>query len=237
MTQGRRACAASVAAPVAWQLVPTAPDLAVSLLNARSLVETFGTIGILLIVFAETGLLLGFFLPGDSLLFVAGFAAAGGLTGVRLSLPVLLLTLPVAAIVGAEVGYLIGRRAGPVLFDRPDSRLFRRANVVRAERVLERFGPGKAVLLARFVPIVRTFVTLVAGVSRMSFRHFIGYTAIGGVLWAVGVTTLGYYLGNISFIKNNIDAVLLLIVLVSLIPMAVEFLLHRRRVRRETAPV
>ncbi len=208
--------------------VSDAPLLAVNLLSARSLVETFGTIGILVIIFAETGLLLGFFLPGDSLLFLAGFAAAGGLPGVHLSLPLLLLTLPVAAIAGAQVGYLIGRRAGPVLFDREDSRLFRRSNVVRAERVLDRFGEGKAVVLARFVPIVRTFMNPLAGVVRMPVRTFTTWNVLGGLLWTISVTLLGYQLGNVEFVAKHLELLIVGIVLLSVLPIVFEMLRQRR---------
>ena len=207
--------------------VTVAPVLAVNLLSARSLVETFGTIGILAIVFAETGLLLGFFLPGDSLLFLAGFAAAGGLPGVRLSLPLLLVTLPVAAIAGAQVGYVIGRRAGPVLFDREDSRLFRRSNVARAERVLERFGEGKAVVLARFVPIVRTFMNPLAGVTGMPARTFTTWNVVGGLGWTIAVTLLGHQLGNVAFVARHLELLILGIVAVSVLPILVELLRQR----------
>ncbi|MGI8683447.1 MAG: VTT domain-containing protein [Mycobacteriales bacterium] len=205
-----------------------APLLAVNLLSARSLVETFGTIGILTIVFAETGLLLGFFLPGDSLLFLAGFAAAGGLPGVRLSLPLLLVTLPVAAIAGAQVGYVIGRRAGPVLFDREESRLFRRSNVARAERVLERFGEGKAVVLARFVPIVRTFMNPLAGVTGMPARTFTTWNVVGGLAWTISVTLVGHQLGNVKFVARHLELLILGIVAVSVLPILVELLRQRR---------
>lgn len=204
------------------------PVVAVNLLSARSLVETFGTIGLVAIVFAETGLLLGFFLPGDSLLFLAGFAAAGGLTGVELSLPLLLVVLPLAAIAGAQVGYLIGRRAGPVLFDREDSRLFRRSHVVRAERVLERFGPGKAVVLARFVPIVRTFMNPLAGVVRMPVRTFTTWNIVGGLAWSIGVTLLGYWLGNVGFVARHLEVLILAIVVISVLPIGIEVLRQRR---------
>jgi len=210
----------------------SAPIVAVNLLSARSLVETFGTIGLLVIVFAETGLLLGFFLPGDSLLFLAGLAAAGGLPGVHLSLPLLLVTLPVAAIAGAQVGYLIGRRAGPVLFEREDSRLFRRSNVARAERVLERFGEGKAVVLARFVPIVRTFMNPLAGVVQMPARTFTLWNVVGGLMWTISVTLLGYRLGNVKFVANHLELLIVGIVALSLLPILVEVLRQRRTPER-----
>lgn len=206
----------------------TAGGLAVNLLSARSLIETFGTLGILFVIFAETGLLIGFFLPGDSLLFLAGFAAAGKLHPVHLSLPVLLVTLPIAAILGAEVGYLIGYRAGPVLFERRESRLFRRSYVERARGVLDRFGPGKAVVLARFVPVVRTFLNPLAGVVQMPIRTFTVWNIVGGIAWTIVVTLVGYRLGNVHFVAAHLELLILAIVAISLLPILVEFLRHRR---------
>ncbi len=214
----------------AGNLNPMQPDLpavAVNLLSAQSLAQTFGTVGILLVIFAETGLLLGFFLPGDSLLFVAGFASAGGVPGLSLSLPVLLVGLPIAAILGAEVGYLIGRRAGPVLFDREDSRLFRRSYVTRAERVLERFGGTKAVVLARFVPVVRTFMNPLAGIVAMPVRRFTVANVAGGVVWTVGLTLLGHSLGNVRFIAKHLELLVLAVVALSVLPIVVELIRHR----------
>ena len=140
-----------------------------------------------------------------------------------------------AAVLGNVCGYWIGRLIGPPLFrPRPGlmGRIFKPTYVDKTHEFFEKYG-NRALILARFVPIVRTFVTLVAGVGKMDFRKFITYTAIGGVLWACGVTILGYYLGNIPFIQNNIEAVLILIVFVSVIPMLVEFLLHRRRAKQD----
>ena len=183
--------------------------------------------GVAFVVFAECGLFA--ILPGDSLLFTVGLLTATGV--VDHSMIFVCAVLTVAAVAGNVSGYWIGRLIGPPLF-KPRrglvGRILNPAYVTKTQLFFDRYG-NRALVLARFVPIVRTFVTLVAGVARMDFRRFIGYTAIGGVLWACGVTTLGYFLGNIGFIKNNIDAVLVLIVLVSLIPMAVEYLLHRRR--------
>ena len=210
------------------------PLLLPSWMDPEQLVRSFGPWalwGVAFVVFAECGLFA--ILPGDSLLFTVGLLTASGV--VPHSMVFVCVVLTIAAIAGNVVGYWIGRLIGPPLF-KPRTGLVGRIlnpNYVEQTRVfLDRYG-SRALVLARFVPIVRTFVTLVAGVSRMDFRKFIGYTAIGGVLWACGVTILGYFLGNVSLIKNNIDAVLVLIVLVSLVPMAVEFLLHRRRVAHE----
>jgi len=187
-----------------------------------------------LIIFAETGLLVGFFLPGDSLLFLAGFLASGpkGLP----HLPSIWLVVPVlaiAAFVGNQVGYLIGRRFGPSVFDRPDSRWFSQRNVTRTHEFFELYGT-KALVLARFVPIVRTFVPVMAGVGKMDARTFMGANAIGAVIWAGGVTTLGYFLGQVDVIKNNIELAAVAIVAVSLIPVGIEFVRHRREPPDET---
>lgn len=180
----------------------------------------------LLIVFAECGLLIGFFLPGDSLLFMVGLFVASGVISIPLPLAALLLTL--AAIIGNLTGYWIGYKVGPALFRRPDSRFFRQEYVDKTHNFFEKYGPG-AIVLARFVPIVRTFITATAGVSRMNLRTYAGYSALGGVLWATGVTVLGYFLGNISFIKENLEVILLSIVALSVIPIAFEAIKHRRQ--------
>jgi len=223
---------------VSADLTGLLPLLLPSWMDPDQLVRAFGPWalwGVAFVVFAECGLFA--ILPGDSLLFTVGLLTASGV--VPHSMVFVCLVLTVAAVAGNVVGYWIGRLIGPPLF-KPRTGLVGRVlnpKYVEQTRVfLDRYG-SRALVLARFVPIVRTFVTLVAGVSRMDFRKFIGYTAIGGVLWACGVTILGYFLGNVTLIKNNIDAVLVLIVLVSLVPMAVEFVLHRRRVARGVADV
>ena len=187
------------------------------------------------IIFAECGLFA--ILPGDSLLFTIGLFVAAETLVPHTPLWLACLVLTVAAVAGNISGYWIGRLIGPPLF-KPRTGLMGKIlhpkYVAKTHDFFERYG-NRALILARFVPIVRTFVTLVAGVGRMNFRHFILYTAIGGVLWACGVTIAGYFLGNIPLIKNNIDIVLVLIVAISLIPMGVEFLLHRRRAKHEAA--
>jgi membrane-associated protein len=195
-----------------------------ALLDAQHLVSTYGLIGILLIVFAETGLLLGFFLPGDSLLFLAGFAAAGNLGGLDQSIGLVCIAVTAAAILGAQLGHWIGWKAGPVLFDRPESRLFKRENVTRAEGVLERFGPAKAVVLARFVPVVRTFMNPVAGVLAMKPREFLVWNVLGGVLWGTGLTLLGYFLGNVQVIRDHLELFIVGLVALSFVPIGIELL-------------
>ena len=204
------------------------PTALPALLDGAHLIETFGLVGLLLIVFAETGLLLGFFLPGDSLLFAAGYAAAGGIKGVHPNIALVCLLVSTVAIVGAQTGFLIGRKAGPALFDREDSRLFKKSYVTRAEDIVERYGAGKAIVLARFIPIVRTFLNPLVGAGNLSTRTFTTWNIVGGVLWGTGVTLLGYFLGSVEFIGKNLEIFAILIVGLSVLPIAVELLRDRR---------
>src|SRR4051812_20460450 len=160
--------------------------------NAEWLISTFGLIGILAVVFAESGLLIGFFLPGDSLLFTAGLLVAGG-RYLHYPLWLVCLLVTVAAMAGDQFGYAFGRRVGSVLFRRPNSRVFKQKNLVRARQFFDRYG-ARSIVLARFVPIVRTFTPIVAGAGRMRYRTFAAFNAAGGLLWGVGVTVLGYLL-------------------------------------------
>jgi membrane-associated protein len=187
-----------------------------------------------LIVFAESGLLIGFFLPGDSLLFIAGFLSSDAGGNVMPPLPITAGVIFVAAVVGDQVGYLFGRKVGPSVFDRPKSRLFNPTNVARAHLFFERHGPA-AIVLARFVPIVRTFTPIVAGVARMKYRTFLTYNVLGGFLWGVGVTTLGYFLGEIDVVKNNLEIAAVVIVAISFLPMVIEILRHRRAAQKESS--
>ncbi|MCO7220055.1 DedA family protein [Klenkia sp. PcliD-1-E] len=193
-------------------------------LDPTNLINTFGLIGIMAILFAETGLLVGFFLPGDSLLFTAGLLAAGGLIA---PLWVLLVLLPLAATAGNLVGYWIGRKAGPAVFNRPDSRLFKAEYVARSQAFFDRNG-ARTILLARFVPIVRTFATVMAGASRMDLRRYAIYSVIGGIAWAAGVTLLGFWLGQVAVVRDHVELFVLGIVVLSLVPVAVEALRARR---------
>jgi membrane-associated protein len=181
--------------------------------------------GVCLIIFAECGLLVGFFLPGDSLLFITGLAVVTGLIDTPLWLVCVLLVI--AAFAGNVVGYYIGRKAGPAIFDKPNSKLFKRENVDRTQAFFDKYG-SRAIVLGRFVPIVRTFITVMAGVGRMDARRFFTFSAVGGILWAAGVTLLGAGLGQFEFVKNNIEAMLILVVALSLVPIAIEFVKARR---------
>jgi membrane-associated protein len=205
--------------------------LAASLLDPEELLRKGGLALLALIVFAESGLLVGFFLPGDSLLFIAGFLSSDAGGNVLPPLPLVLLVTFVAAVAGDQVGYLFGRKVGPALFDKPDSRIFKQRYVEKAHTFFERHG-AKTIVLARFVPIVRTFAPIVAGVGEMRYRTFVTFNVVGGFLWAVGVTTLGYYLGEIDVVKDNIEIAIVVIVTVSVLPMAIEMLRHWRAARR-----
>jgi membrane-associated protein len=185
----------------------------------------FAVVGACLIIFAECGLLIGFFMPGDTLLFTAGMFIERG--AIQTPLWLMCVLLSVCAFIGNVSGYWIGAKAGPALFNKPDSRLFKREYVERTHAFFDKYG-ARAIILARFVPIVRTFITAIAGVGRMDARKFFLYSAIGGVLWASGVTVLGYFLGKIAFVHSNIELILVLIVLVSIIPIIVEFFRARR---------
>jgi membrane-associated protein len=198
-------------------------------LDPQSLLEKGGLALLAAIIFAESGLLIGFFLPGDSLLFIAGFLSSGAGGNALPALPWVLVVAFAAAVVGDQVGYLFGKRVGPALFNRPDSRVFRQANVQKANAFFDTHG-AKTIVLARFVPIVRTFAPIVAGVGEMKYRTFVVYNLVGGVLWAIGVTTLGFFLGEIDIVKENIEIAILAIVAVSLLPVAFELWKHRREV-------
>jgi membrane-associated protein len=197
--------------------------------DPKHLVDTFGMVGLLAILFAETGLLIGFFLPGDSLLVFAGLVCATPKAAtVHLSLPVVLVGCCAAAIVGAQVGYEIGERAGPALFRRPDSRLFKKEYVEKAHSYFERYGIA-TIVIARFIPIVRTFANVVAGVGDMPKRAFTLYNVIGGVLWVVSITMLGYVLGKtIPSSDKHLFEIEATVIAVSLIPVAVEVLRAKR---------
>ena len=182
-------------------------------------------VGLALIIFAECGLLLGFFLPGDSLLFTAGlFVAEGSIPAPLWAVCVLLVA---AAVVGNVCGYWIGRSAGPAVFDKPRSRLFKPQHVAKTQTFFDRYG-NRAIVLGRFVPIVRTFITVMAGVGQMDARRYFTYSIVGGVAWAAGLTVLGYWLGQFAVVKANIELMLIAIVLVSVLPVIIEVIRARR---------
>ncbi len=197
-------------------------------LDPEHLLVTFGYIGLFLTVFAESGLLIGFLLPGDSLLFTAGLFSARPLGSTQFNIVAICLICGTAAIVGDQVGYLFGRRVGPAIFGKHDSRIFRQEYIHKSQKFFDEHG-AKTIVLARFVPIVRTFAPILAGVGRMNYRTFLTYNVAGGLLWGVGVPLLGYFLGQIDFIAHNIEVIILIIVAISVVPVAFEFLRARRR--------
>ncbi|MET7381647.1 DedA family protein [Streptomyces sp. NPDC005526] len=204
-------------------------QLAVNVLDAQSLLAAFGVLGVGVVMFAETGLLIGFFLPGDSLLFTAGLLCTGGAgRGVRLTLAPLLVAAVVGALAGSQCGYLLGRRAGGALLARSRSqRLHDGAR--RAEELLDRYGHAKAIVLARFVPVVRTVLNPMAGALGVPARTFTLWQVVGGLVWSVGLVLAGYALGSsIPNVDKYLLPVIALIVVVSLIPLAVEVLRSRR---------
>jgi membrane-associated protein len=211
----------------AASLHATALALGPAWLDPNHLLEQLGSgalWGSALIIFAECGLFT-FFLPGDALLFTVGLFVGTG--AIHQPLWLVCLVLTVAAFFGNVVGYEIGRAVGPRLFGNPDARFLKQEYVHQTMQFFEKYG-SRAIVLARFVPIVRTFITVTAGIGRMDSRRFLTYTGIGAVLWATGVTLLGHWLGSIAFVQKNIELILLLIVLVSVIPMAFEYLRARR---------
>jgi membrane-associated protein len=221
-------------------------QLALNPLQPKDLLQAFGLIGVWAILFAETGLLVGFFFPGDSLLFLAGVAASPVAdsifgNGTRISLSWLLIGAPICAILGAQLGHLLGARYGRRLFDRPDSRFFKAEYVDKAEYYFEKFGPAKAVVLARFIPIVRTFLNPVAGMLGMPARKFLLWNVVGAVLWTDGVLLAGYLLAERIYhtIGDQIDRYILpvvaLIVLISVLPIGIEVIRDRRARKRSPA--
>jgi membrane-associated protein len=217
--------------------------LALNPLDVKSLLKTFGLVGVWVILFAETGLLIGFFLPGDSLLFLAGVAAspvADELVGTRMSLVGLLIGAPICAIAGAQVGHWLGAKYGRKMFARPDSRFFKLEYVAKAEYYFEKFGPAKAVVLARFIPIVRTFLNPVAGVLGMPAKTFLLWNVVGGILWTDGIILAGWALAKqIRDVipDGQIDKYILpavaLIVFISLLPIFIEIIRERRHKRHQ----
>jgi membrane-associated protein len=183
------------------------------LTDVETMVRVGGLSAMTAIVFAETGLMVGFFLPGDSLLVTAGVFAAAG----NLSIWWLNILLVAAAIVGDTVGYWIGRKAGPALFNRPRSRFFNPAHVKRAHDFYEKHG-GKTIIIARFMPIVRTVAPVVAGMGKMEYRRFLAFNVVGGFLWVVSMTLIGYYLGQFAWVKKNIEIVIVVVVFLSILP-------------------
>jgi membrane-associated protein len=199
--------------------------------NVPELIRWGGLIGLVLIVFAETGLMIGFFLPGDSLLVTAGlFAARGDLDIVTLN-----LSLIAAAIVGDAVGYWIGKRTGQALYNRPNSFFFRRQHLIKTHEFYEKHG-GKTIVIARFMPILRTFAPVVAGAADMTYRKFVVYNVLGGVGWVLSMTLTGYFLGQaVPNIEEHIHIVVAVVIFLSLLPGIIAFLRAKAQSRAEAA--
>ena len=200
----------------------TDPERLIHLLSTM-LSGWLGYAALCAIVFSETGLLLGFFLPGDSLLFTVGVVAGAG----HLNIVLVNVLLMASAMAGDSTGYLLGRQTGPRIFSRPDSRLFKQEYVTRTKAFYESYG-GKTITFARFVPIVRTFASFIAGVSQMPYLRFLPYSICGGVGWVFMLTVLGFEVGGVPFVRHNFDIVILAIIFVSLLPTLVEGLRARR---------
>lgn len=194
-----------------------------NLSNLEELIKWGGLTVLIIIVFAETGLLVGFFLPGDSLLITAGLIAAQG----YLDIYVLNISLIIAAIVGDQVGYWFGKKTGPKIFNREKSIFFAKDHLVKAKHFYEKYG-GRAIIYARFVPFARTFAPIVAGVGDMSYKKFVSYNIFGGILWVTSMTLLGYFFGNIPFVKKNFEYVIIGVIILSLVPVVIGYLSHRK---------
>ena len=197
----------------------------------------FALFGILLVVFVETGLLVGFFLPGDSLLFITGLMVSVGAIQVNgWSVPVWVMgpLVAITAFAGDQTGYWIGRKAGHALFNRSNSKLFNHQNVVRTHAFFERYG-SRAVILAHFVPVMRTFVPVAAGIGEMPYRKFVKYNVIGVLSWGIGIMLLGYFLGQIEFVKHNVEYFTIFFVVVSSIPIALEAWRARKHQQHDAA--
>jgi membrane-associated protein len=208
----------------------TDPERLIQLLSTL-LSGWYGYAALFGIVFAETGLLVGFFLPGDSLLFTVGVVAGAG----QLNLVLVNVVLITAAILGDSTGYMLGRKTGPKIFSRPNSRLFKQEYVTRTHAFYEKYG-GKTIILARFVPIVRTFSAFIAGVGKMPYLKFLPFSVCGGTGWIILFTTLGYTLGGLPFVRHNFDKVILAIIFLSLLPTIIEGIKASRR-SKEAAKV
>jgi membrane-associated protein len=212
-------------------MYPLAGSVLANPISPDHLLSSFGLVGMAIVLFAECGLLVGFFLPGDTLLLAAGVSLATGT--IKTPLAAFLVVAPIAAVAGNVVGYWIGQRAGPAVFTRPNSKLFDPSYVERSRAFFDRFGSA-TILLARFVPVVRTVATVMAGVSGMNFTRYLLASLVGGVLWTDGVLLLGYWLGHFKFVQENkgyVDVAMIIAVALSLLPTAAHYLSRRRKVR------
>jgi len=197
------------------------------ILHPETILHSLGSLALViaaLIVIAETGLLLGFFLPGDSLLFTVGLLIGGGI--IQAPIWLACLVIAVAAVIGDQIGYFIGLKAGPAVFKREDSRLFSHKNVERAQAFFAKYG-AKAVIFAHFVPIMRTFIPVAAGVGKMQYKYYLRNNVIGAASWGLSVPLVGYFLGDVQFIKDHVIVVTLVMIVISFIPVVLEIVKAR----------
>ncbi|ROQ38393.1 membrane-associated protein [Frondihabitans sp. PhB188] len=217
------------------------PLAAIPFLDPEALIHAFGpwaVLGICAIIFAETGLLIGFIFPGDTLLILAGVIAAKDSYGLGMPIVLIAFFIAIAAFLGGELGYLIGHKVGPRIFERKDSGIFSSENVKKTNQFFERFGSG-AVILARFVPVIRTFLPIAAGVAHMRYKKYSLFNAIGAVAWGFGITMIGYGIGHIppvaTFVENYIDIILLGAVVLTVVPVLVKVLSTSRKAKKAEA--
>lgn len=199
------------------------------ILHPEDILASLGPLALVaacLIVIAETGLLLGFFLPGDSLLFTVGLMIGGGV--IQTPIWVACLAISVSAVIGDQIGYFIGKKSGPKVFNKPESKLFSHKNVERAENFFQKYG-AKAVIFAHYVPIMRTFIPVAAGVGNMKYSYYLRNNIIGALSWGISVPLIGYFLGNIAFIREHVIVVTLVLIALSFIPVTLEVIKARKR--------
>jgi membrane-associated protein len=211
------------------QLIAWVESFFQTVYNVPELIRIAGLLGLIVIVFAETGLMIGFFLPGDSLLITAGLFAFKG----DLNIWTLNIALVLAAIIGDATGYYIGRRTGQALYSRPNSLLFRREHLIKTHEFYEKHG-GKTIIIARFMPIIRTFAPIVAGMGKMDYKRFVSFNVFGGIFWVLSMTGIGYFLGRIPGVREHIETVIVIVVFLSILPGIIAFLREwRKKKRRE----
>jgi len=198
-------------------------DFFYNLRDLEGLIKWGGLTVLIIIIFAETGLLVGFFLPGDSLLITAGLLSAQG----YFDITILNVSLIIAAIVGDQVGYWFGKKTGPKLFTREKSLFFKKDHLLKAKDFYEKYG-GRAIIYARFVPFARTFAPIVAGIGQMDYKKFVFYNVFGGIFWVTSMTLLGYFFGNIPFVKKNFEYVIIGVIILSVLPIVFGILKHRK---------
>lgn len=201
-----------------------------TIMTPEKVINWGGFTALIIIVFAETGLLIGFFLPGDSLLMTAGLLISQGI--LKVDILVLNVVLMLAAIIGDTVGYWFGRKTGPKIFNKEDSRLFKKKYLLKAQEFYERHG-AKAIIYARFVPFARTFAPILAGVGKMDYGKFVTYNIVGGIIWVASMTLLGYFFGQIEIVKNNFEKVVIAVIILSVMPIIIGYFKERKRMKLE----